>query len=383
VPRLVAIDIPGSSAFVETLRRIWDAGDAAFPLDARLAPPEQERVLRAVGAAAVIDGSGDETTLDHGFPVETGDALVVATSGSTGEPRGVVLTHDAIAASAVAVHTRLAVSAHDHWLACLPLSHVGGLAVVTRALHAGIRLSVVPTPDPATVTEAAHHGATRTSLVPTALTRIDPSIFRTVLVGGARPPVPRPANVIATYGMTETGSGIVYDGVPLDGVELRIGAGGVIEVRCPMLGRAYRDGTPIAAADGWFRTGDLGAIDTDGTLTVYGREGDLIITGGENVWPDRVESVLSALPDVLEVAVAGTPDPQWGQAVTAWIVPRDPASPPSRDDVRTAVKAALSPMAAPQIVHIVADLPRTSSGKVKRSMLASQRDATPAPPSIT
>ena len=160
--------------------------------------------------------------------------------------------------------------------------------------------------------------------MPTALRRIDPAAFRTIVLGGAAPPTALPPNVVTTYGMTETGSGVVYDGRPLDGVEVRIDAGGQIHLRGPMLLRAYRDGTD-ALADGWLATGDIGRWLDDGRLHVDGRRGDLIITGGENVWPEPVEAVLRARPDLRDVAVAGTPDDEWGQLVTAFVVPARPA----------------------------------------------------------
>ena len=227
-------------------------------------------------------GVGDE--------VDDGDALVVATSGSTGAPKGVVLTHDAIAASAEATSRRLEVTTDDHWLACLPLSHVGGLSVVTRALHTGTRLTVLPGFDADAV---AAVGATLVSLVATALRRIDPSIFRTIVLGGSRPPADRPPNTVTTYGMTETGSGVVYDGVPLDGVEVRLDDDAEVWLRGPMLMRCYRDGSSPFDADGWLPTGDLGRWLDDGRLHVDGRRGDLIITGGENVWPEAVEAILA------------------------------------------------------------------------------------------
>ena len=156
-----------------------------------------------------------------GAEVEDGDALVVATSGSTGRPKGVVLTHTAVAASAQATSVALDVVDEDHWLACLPLSHVGGLSVVTRALLTSTALTVLPRFDVAEVIRAADAGATLVSLVPTALKRIEPSRFRRVVLGGTRPPQHLPVNAVTTYGMTETGSGVVYDGRPLDGVEVR------------------------------------------------------------------------------------------------------------------------------------------------------------------
>ena len=174
-------------------------------------------------------------------PSPTVTRSVVATSGSTGEPKGVVLTHDAVRASALATNQRLGVTAADHWLACLPLSHVGGLSVVTRALVTGTALTVLPGFDAATVTAAAGRGASLVSLVATALARIDPTIFRRILLGGSAPPPVIPPNAVATYGSTETGSGVVYDGVPLDGVEVRIDGDGEIRVRGPMLLRCYRD----------------------------------------------------------------------------------------------------------------------------------------------
>lgn len=302
--------------------------------------------------------------------MEPGDALVVATSGTTGTPKGAVLTHAAVAASAEATSARLGVDPDsDRWLACLPLAHVGGLSVVTRALHTGTPLTVLPGPDPAAVEAAGRHGgATLVSLVATALGRLDASGFRAVVLGGASPPAELPANVHTTWGMTETGSGVVYDGFPLDGVELRIVAG-ELGVRGPMLARAYRDGTPTLDAGGWLATGDAAEIDGDGRLHVAGRMGDVIVTGGEKVWPDPVEAAVRALPSVAEVAVAGRPDPEWGQTVVAWVVPTDPASPLALAELRDAVKAVLPSWAAPRRVVVVPSLPRTALGKVRRSAL--------------
>jgi O-succinylbenzoic acid--CoA ligase len=360
VRRLIVVEARGGETFVDHLRRAWDDGDAVLPLDPRLPGPARERVLAAARP--------DE-------PVDDGDALVVATSGTTGDPKAAVLTHDAIAASALATSARLGVDrATDRWLACLPLAHVGGLSVVTRALATGTPLTVHDGFDPATVVAAAHSGATLVSLVPTALRRVDPRLFRTVVLGGSAMPDKLPANVVTTYGMTETGSGVVYDGVPLDGVELRV-VDGEVQVRAPMLLRSYRDGTDPRTADGWYPTGDAGRWDeTTGRLRVDGRVGDVIVTGGEKVWPTAVERVLSRDPTVAEVAVVGRPDPEWGERVVAVVVPADPRNPPSLDGLRATVKRELAAYAAPRELRLVESLPRTALGKVVRTGLAASAD---------
>jgi o-succinylbenzoate---CoA ligase len=356
VRRLTALPARGTEDFVARLRRAWDAGDAVLPVDPRLPPPARARVLAAARP--------DE-------PVEDGDALVVATSGTTGEPKAAVLTHAAVAASARATSRRLGVDpATDRWLACLPLAHVGGLSVVTRALVTGTPLTVHDGFDAGAVAGAARAGCTLVSLVPTALRRVDPALFRTVVLGGSAMPPDLPPNAVATYGMTETGSGVVYDGRPLDGVEVRV-VDGEVQLRGPMLLRAYRDGTDPRTPDGWYPTGDAGEWDAGaGRLRVFGRTGDLIVTGGENVWPAAVERVLGRLPGVAEVAVTGAPDPEWGRRVVALVVPADPADPPSLDDLRDAVRRELPAYAAPRELRLVRSLPRTSLGKVARSRLA-------------
>jgi o-succinylbenzoate---CoA ligase len=361
--------LPGGPAFVDALRRIWDRGDALLPVDPRLPGPAGRRLVEAMGATRLIDDHGDEAALPTGWPVADGDALVVATSGSTGDPKGVVHTHASVAASARSSSDRLAVDPRaDRWLACLPLSHVGGLSVVTRALLTDTPLEVHPGFDRDAVEAAADRGATLVSLVPTALDRIDPSRFRRIVLGGSAATTTLPPNAVASYGLTETGSACVYDGRPLDGVEVRIDAGQVL-VRGPMLLRCYRDGVDPKDPDGWLATGDGGRITDDGLLEIDGRLDDLIITGGENVWPGPVEAVIAAAPEVAEVAVVGRPDPEWGQRVVAVVVPADPNQPPGLDALRDRVKAVLPAFAAPRQLDLVADLPRTALGKVRRTEL--------------
>jgi O-succinylbenzoic acid--CoA ligase len=340
VGTLLPIEAVPGPEFVVALRRAFDDGHAVLPVDPRLPAPAVRALLTALRA---------------GEPVEDGDALVVPTSGTTGEPKGAVLTHDAVRSSALATSARLAVDPErDRWLSCLPLAHVGGLSVVLRALVTGTRL-----------TFDVDEPASLVSLVATQLQRMDTSRFRTIVLGGAAPPEDRPAICVTTYGMTETGSGVVYDGRPLDGVEVRA-VGGELQVRAPMLLRAYRDGADPKDADGWLATGDAGSV-IDGVVRVEGRMGDIIVTGGEKVWPDPVERLLRRLPSVADVAVAGRPDPEWGQRVVAWVVAD--GDPPSLEEVRDAVKVELPAYAAPKQLVLVRVLPRTALGKVRRAEL--------------
>jgi O-succinylbenzoic acid--CoA ligase len=351
VPRLLPIDEPPGPGFVAALQRAWDGGDAVLAIDRRLPRP----ALAAVLAAARPDE-----------PTEPGDAVVMATSGSTGAPKAVVLTHDALRASAVAGSEALGVDpAVDGWLACMPLSHMSGLGVVTRALITGTPLTVHDGFDGAAVDAAPAAGCTLTTFVPTALARVDASRWRRIVVGGAPVPGGLPANCVTSYGLTETAGGCVYDGRPFAGVEIRIGGDGQVLVRGLVLLRAYRDGTDPRDADGWLPTGDAGHVDDDGRLVVDGRVNDLIITGGENVWPAAVERSLRTHAAVAEVAVAGRADAEWGERVVAFVVPADTDAPPSVDELRDHVKAELPPWCAPREVVIVADLPRTRSGKVR------------------
>jgi O-succinylbenzoic acid--CoA ligase len=371
VPSLVAIAVTGPR-FVGALTAAWSGGDAVLPVDPRLPVPARLALLEALAPAWVlgIDGAGHRRA--GARPVAPGDALVVATSGTTGEPKGVVLTHEAVRASALASSARLGVDpARDHWLACLPLSHVGGLSVVTRALLTGTPLTVLERFSASAV--AACSGPTLVSLVATAMARVDARRFRAVLLGGGPPPPgPQPANVIATYGSTETGSGIVYDGLPLDGVSVRIDGHGSVHVRGPMLGRAYRGPageTPLLDADGWLATGDAGEL-VNGRLTVFGRQADVIVTGGEKVWPVAVERVLGGVPALSSVAVIGAPDRTWGQRVVAVAVVRPGETPPTLADLRDVVRASLPAYAAPRQLVLVDRLPMTGLGKVRRQAVA-------------
>jgi O-succinylbenzoic acid--CoA ligase len=289
----------------------------------------------------------------------------------------------AVEASAQATSDRLEVDPGRHrWLACLPLAHIGGLSVVARALVTGTPLTVLPGFDPEVVAAMGRNGAaTHVSLVANALQRLDASVFTTILLGGGAPPEEVPPNVVVTYGMTESGSGVVYDGRPLTGVEVAIGEGspgggaeGEVLLRCPMLLRAYRDGTDPRVrgpdgAGGWLPTGDAGEIASDGRLSVSGRMADVIVSGGEKVWPADVEQALAALPEIEDVAVWKRSDLEWGERVVAWVVPSDHAAPPSLARLRDHVAQRLPPWSAPKEIVLVKALPRTHSGKVRRHLL--------------
>ena len=375
----MALLLPGGPGFVEALRRAWDSGDAVLPLDPAAPPAHTERLLDALRPTAIETEVGREP-LAGGEPVEEGDAVVVATSGTTGEPKGAIHTHRSIEHAAFATTLGSRVDPGSRWLACLPLSHVGGFSVVTRALLTGTELEVHPRFHAAAVEAARASGATHVSLVPTALSRMDPSGWTTILLGGSAIPAERPSNTIATYGMTETFGGVVYEGQALggslfritdeDGRELRPGEVGTIELRSPALLRAYRDGTDPVGADGWYRTGDVGFVDpVEHRLQVQGRADDLIVTGGEKVWPVQVEKVLERAPGVREVAVAGVEDPEWGQRVVAFVVPDAAASAPTLAEIRDLVRSALPVAAAPKELRLVDSLPRTGLGKIRRSSL--------------
>ncbi len=368
---LVALALEGGPNFVRALRLVWEQGDAAFPLDLRLPHAEATRVMSIMAPGAVIESDGSRRSLEGGRPIAPGDALVIATSGTMGQPKGVVHTHEAIAASAAATSKALGVDpSQDRWLACLPLSHVGGLSVVTRALLTETPLDVHPRFDPAATMAAAAAGTTLVSLVTRALVQIDPGQFRKVILGGAAPPSDRPTNAIATYGMTETGSGVVYDGWPLDGVDVRADASGEIQLRCPMLLRCYRDGTNPTTVDGWFRTGDLGLVRESGQIEIFGRQDEVIKTGGEMVWPARIEPLLRQLPGIEDAAVVGLPHNEWGHELAALLVQEDPSSTkPRLKEIQETVRAELPVWYVPRLIQFVPQLPKTSLGKVRRHQL--------------
>ncbi len=381
---LVAVALEPGPAWLDVVREAWEADAAVFPVDLRLPTAESAQLLGRALPTVVLDRGGARRV--EGVEEDPRVALVVHTSGTGGEPKLVQFERQAIDAAVAASAFALEATPHDRWICCLPLAHVGGLLVLLRGLLLGAPVSVHAGFDPAAI--AAEPDAAFVSLVPTMLVRlldhgVDASRFRAILVGGAHlTPETRDraegsgARVIETYGLTESGGGVVYDGFPLPGIQTRIDADGGIELRGPTVMLGYRfDPQATAAAftaDGWLRPGDAGEIDRDGRLHVVGRIDDLINSGGEKVWPREVERVLLDHPKVAEVAVGGRQDPEWGQRVVAWVVPDDPADPPTLEELRAFGAEDLASHKSPRELVLVDELPRTFTGKLRRAALGSE-----------
>jgi O-succinylbenzoic acid--CoA ligase len=397
----VAVLLPAPEA-ARAAVALWEAGEAVVPLDPGAPGPELRRALESLRPTAVLDGDGRHRRPD-GIPVAAGVAAVIGTSGTTGDRKGVELTFAGLAASGSGVASVLGLrptaagdSARggaearegDAWLCCLPLHFVAGLAVVGRAWVTGAPVTVQAGFEPAAVAEAARQGVTFVSLVPTMLRRLldaEPGAaagFAHILLGGGsidpallRRATAAGATVSTTYGMTETWGGVVHNGHPLPGVELRLDGAGEILVQAPMLMRGYRlwpGGTAAAIdADGWYRTGDLGRFDPSagGRLWFVDRVGDVVNTGGVKVSPTEVERVLAGHPAVADVCIAGRPDAEWGQRVVAFVVPAAPSEPPGLDELRAYAREELPAAKLPRQVVIVAAIPRTAGGKPLRRLL--------------
>lgn len=342
-------------------------------------------------------------------------AFVIATSGSTGSAKGALLTVGGLAASADATARRLLAAGPDPtWLLALPADHIAGLQVLLRSIRAGTtpvvmetRHGFAPTAFRAAVRRMPS-GPRLTALVPTQLRRLlaDPGAaaalgtFTAVLVGGAStaPQLARAAReagvpVVLTYGMTETSGGCVYDGVPLDGVAVRVDPArgpGRIAITGAVVARGYRSrpGDPAFAPDSvgagtspttstgtsstsarTFWTGDLGLLDDAGRLTVLGRADDVLISGGVNVEPSAVERALAGVPGVGEVVVTGVGDDEWGDAIVAVVVPSPAGPPPELTALRRAATAAWGAPAAPRHLLVVDALPLRGPGKPDRAAI--------------
>lgn len=334
---------------------------------------------------------------------------VVYTSGTSGRPKGAQLTYGNHFWSATASALNLGLRQEDRWLACLPLFHVGGLAILLRSVIYGIPAVVHAAFDPVRVNRAIdQEGVTIVSVVANMLQRMlddrqdrpFPDSLRCLLLGGG--PAPEPllrrcaavnAPVLQTYGLTEAASQVSTlspedalrklgsAGKPLFGTELRIlddagrdcppGVAGEIAVRGPTVTPGYlNDSAATAAAlrGGWLHTGDAGYLDADGYLYVLDRRDDLIISGGENVYPAEVEAVLASHPDVLEAGVFAIADARWGRSPAAAVVLR-PGAAVTADALIGFCRERLARYKTPAQVHIVQTLPRNASGKLLRREL--------------
>ena len=345
-----------------------------------------------------------------------GVAVVLPTSGSTGDPKGVLLSATALTASATATLQRL--GGPGRWLLALPPTRIAGLQVLVRSVLGGVGAPVSLAAgrhgtgsgqggfDPdvfAAATRALMSrsagsagsvGGSRdryyTSLVPTQLLRLLDAggeaaealrAYDAVLVGGAatnqtllRRARAAGIGVLTTYGATETCGGCVYDGTALDGVSVALEADGRILLGGDVLFSGYRldpTATSNALTGGWFRTADLGRIDEEGRLAVLGRTDDVVVSGGVNVPLPAVEDVVAAMPNVRTCAVLGIPDPVWGSKVVAFVVPRAEAAAPALAEVRDAVSAIYPREYAPRKIVLVTELPMLESGKVDRLQLRS------------
>jgi O-succinylbenzoic acid--CoA ligase len=373
---VVAVALPPGEAWLGFASAAWAAEAALLPVDHRL-PGPAARDLLADGRPTVLVSDEGWRRLVSGRSADPGVALIVPTSGSSGRPRLVELSRTAIEAAVASSLRTLAAEPGDGWVSCLPLAHIGGLLVLLRGLLGGAPLLFR---GPAELEPAV--GFPFVSVVPTQLVRaLDAGVelrgYRALLVGGGGMDAALGSRLAAagapcvvTYGLTQSCGGVVYDGTPLPGVSVRIGEGGEIQLGGPTLLRGYRDGSAAGlTADGWLPTGDAGRLGGDGRLRVLGRLDDLIVTGGENVWPGDVEAALRSHPAVADCAVFGRPDPSWGQRVVAAVVPRDRAVPPTLEAVREHVGALLGRHQAPRELVLVVSLPRTALGKLERGGL--------------
>jgi o-succinylbenzoate---CoA ligase len=376
---------------VVLLHALMKLGAIAMPVSPRLTEAERQAVLAAERPAVDLSDAAELTQTEADLPLlgehDMDDLLFkILTGGSTGEPRPVGLTYGNFLFSAVGSAFNIGVEPADRWLCCLPLSHVAGLSIVLRSVIYGTTAVLLDGFDTEQVaTTLTSGGITVLSLVPTMLIRLleagaDLSAPRAILIGGG--PVPeaavaealdRGATVVQTYGMTETCSQVTTlapedarrkigsAGRPLLTTHLRIEESEIL-VQGPTVAPGFAD------ADGWLHTADLGRIDEDGFLYVGGRKDDVIISGGENVIPAEVESVLLEHPGVADAAVVGRDDPEWQQAVTALIVPAGDGL--DLDELRTYSASRLAPHKVPKRFELVTELPRTASGKLLRRQLA-------------
>ena len=429
----VAVLLENDPLYVVLIHALVALGAVLVPLNVRLTPRELRELLvdaeprlllhgtslASVAAESVRDLRGIRTlpapalhTLSEkpvALPVQLrldADQAILFTSGTSGRPKGVRLGLAQHLASAAGSAERLGIEHEDRWLACMPLYHIGGLAIVLRSALYGISVVLHSDFDARAVLHSLQHDRiSAVSLVPTMLARLldasgdaqFPASLRFVLLGGG--PIPtdlvlraRRARVpvAASYGLTEAASQVATlapaedeahvgsVGQALPGVELRIvdengrdqpaEVAGEICVRAAQVMSGYLnlpEQTTRTLEAGWLHTGDIGTLSTEGYLTLLDRRSDLIVSGGENVSPAEVEAVLLCHPDVAAAAVVGRSDPSWGQVVHAFVVPRA-ARVASTEELIAHCRSRLAGFKLPRVIELVTSLPQTKPGRLRR-----------------
>lgn len=380
---LHAVLVPEPELVAALSAALDGTGPAIMPLDPSLPASGLREVLSASAPNALVTAEGIEHSA-AGAGVADDVAVVLTTSGSTGTPKAAELTADALLTSARASLARIGRSGQagiGRWLCCLPTHHVSGLGVLVRSLVSGTVPVFSDRVDAAVIASA---GCDYVSLVPTQLRRLLDAgapvhMFGAILLGGAATPADllaaaaaAGARVVTTYGMTETSGGCVYDGVPLDGVKVTTDAAGLLRIGGPVLFSRYRLAPELTEAsidNGWFITSDLGQVRADGSVELRGRADDVINTGGEKVVPAQVECALRSLGSISDAVVVGAQDAEWGERVTAIIVPADRADPPSLARLRMELRDVLPRYAVPRAVVCLGEIPMLASGKPDRLKL--------------
>jgi len=428
----VALLLPNGLHFAVMAHAVPRAGAVLAPLNTRLSPEElswqlndcrarlalyDDTTAQLATAAAAAHGialveAGEVRAGGGRFSVRAGDDLnrthsIIYTSGTAGRPKGAMLTFGNHLWSAVGSALNLGLRADDRLLACLPMFHVGGLAVLLRSAIYGNAAIVHESFDPRRANAAIDNGATIVSVVANMLARMleargdvpYPSTLRAVLLGGGPAPrtlleacAARRVPVVQTYGLTEAASQVATlapadalrklgsAGQPLFPSEIRIdadgrdaarGEAGEILVRGATVSPGYwqrPDETAEVFRGGWLRTGDVGYLDEEGYLYVLDRRDDLIVSGGENVYPAEVEAVLLAHPGVAEAGVYGIDDERWGRVPAAKVVPR-PGAAVTASELVAFCRERLATYKAPANIQFVEALPRTAAGKLQRRLL--------------
>jgi o-succinylbenzoate---CoA ligase len=402
----VGIRAANSAGFVVAVHALMRRGSVLVPINTRLTDVEADWP-RQDGKVALVLGDDDLEALVHApkapaprhareFDLQAWHSIVY-TSGTSGRPKGAILTYGNHWWSAIASALNLGLLADDTWLACLPLFHVGGLSILLRSVICGMTAVVQPRFDAAEVNRAIDEQAVSiVSVVSTMLDRMlaergaraYPPTLRSVLLGGGPAPLPlleRAAAagvpVVQTYGLTETASQVVTlapedalrklgsAGKALMGSEVQIASDDEICVRGPSVSPGYVNHPP---REDWLHTGDVGYLDAEGYLYVLDRRDDLIVSGGENVYPAEVEAALLAHPAVEEAGVIGTQDAQWGRRVTGVVVRRAGGT-VSAEELIAFCRQRLAGYKVPRAIEFRAALPRNAAGKLLRRELRSER----------